>query len=131
MSLTPQPPKPQEKKCKCCLACENCAPQDRHDTFCPLYTPPAQEGRCLHDFEDDCSGCKDGLCCDAKEHLEKCVKPPQPKEPETNKIKEYSKFIECKDCTITTMNDDDNVCLKCGSKNTKRLFMDNNFKKSL
>lgn len=60
------------------------------------------------------------------------TQPPQPKESETNKIKEYSKFIECKDCTITTMNDDDNVCLKCGSKNTKRLFMDNNnFKKFL
>lgn len=43
----------------------------------------------------------------------------------TGLIKKYSKFIKCEDCTVITMNDDDNVCLKCGSKNTKRLFMGN------
>lgn len=31
-------------------------------------------------------------------------------------------FIKCNDCNHICFKDDDNVCLMCGSKNTKRIL---------
>jgi len=43
---------------------------------------------------------------------------------EENIIEKHSCFIECPDCQNVTLNEDDNVCLSCGSKNTRRLFIE-------
>lgn len=34
-------------------------------------------------------------------------------------------FIKCMDCQTIILNDDDNVCLRCGSKITKRILINN------
>jgi len=52
------------------------------------------------------------------------MKKQQRKKKEIKPIKTVSLFIYCLDCKHTCLNDDDNVCLKCGSKNTKRILND-------
>ena len=42
---------------------------------------------------------------------------------EPKEIKKPSPLIECLDCKSVTHNEDDNVCLTCGSKNTERIFV--------
>ena len=37
-------------------------------------------------------------------------------------LKTLSLFIKCMDCQHICLNDDDSVCLKCGSKMTKRIL---------
>jgi len=38
------------------------------------------------------------------------------------KLKKLSCFIKCLECQNITFNSDDSVCLKCGSKTTKRIL---------
>jgi rRNA maturation endonuclease Nob1 len=38
-------------------------------------------------------------------------------------LRKSSLFIKCIDCQHICLNDDDNVCLKCGSKFTKRILV--------
>ena len=40
-------------------------------------------------------------------------------------VKKQSLFIACLDCQNIISNPDDNVCLSCGSKSTKRIFIGN------
>ena len=37
-------------------------------------------------------------------------------------IKKPSKYIVCSECGEKGINEDDNVCLNCGSKKTKRIY---------
>lgn len=40
-------------------------------------------------------------------------------------LKKMSLFIKCLDCNGVCLNDDDSVCLICGSKLTKRVLVGN------
>jgi hypothetical protein len=41
-------------------------------------------------------------------------------------LKKSSLFIKCLDCQGICLNDDDSVCLFCGSKKTKRILVGSN-----
>ena len=41
-------------------------------------------------------------------------------------LKKSSLFIKCLDCQGICLNDDDSVCLICGSKTTKRILVESN-----
>ncbi len=46
------------------------------------------------------------------------------------KLKPFTPFLKCSECFVICYNDDDNVCLACGSKQTKWILADSRiFKK--